>query len=90
MKKNNLIEMYVVGKYMSDKQFKLIHLSPTDKGWMQTCSDRALDCEYVSEETIPDLLDWFKCEYLNYRIFQNSEEAKMYLNEKTSASNPAR
>ena len=74
--------MYVVGKYMHDKKMKLIHLTATDKGWMQTSSDRSLDCEYVSGEKIPDLLDWFKCEFFNYRMFQNSEEAMMYLDEK--------
>ena len=82
--------MYVVGKHAIDKDFKIIHLSATDKGWMQTSEDRALDCEYVSRETIPELLEWFKCEFINYRMFQNLEEATMYLDERKSASNPAK
>lgn len=89
MNKNNLIEMYIVGKYMNDKKFKLLHISATKKGWMQTCDDRALDCEYVSAERIPELLEWFKCEFLNYRMFQNLKEATMYLDDKTNARNHA-
>jgi hypothetical protein len=77
--------MYIVGKHIRDNKYMLIKLEATNKGWHQTCDHRALDCEYVSNESIPQLLEWFKCEFFNYRIFQNQEEAAMYQDEKMNA-----
>ena len=83
MNKTNLIEFFIVGKNVQDNKIKIMNLKPTNIGWIQnTMNDKSLNREYVSQETVPDLLEWFKCDFFQYRMFHQLEEAQEYANEK--------
>ena len=86
MEKNNLM-FFVVGK-TKNNEVKLLKLNPTQKGWFQSCfNDSSFFNEYVSNEGLTDLLDWFKLDFYQYRIFQDQEEAKEYADEKMNVNN---
>lgn len=88
MEKNNLMSFFLVATTVGENEIKLLKLNPTVNGWYQSCSnDRAHFREYVSKETLTDLLDWFKLEFCQYRIFQNERDAMEYADEKMKASN---
>ena len=42
------------------------------------------DFEYVSNEQVPQLMDWFRIDFTQYRIFDCRVEAEEYLNNKIS------
>lgn len=84
MNKNNLIDFYVIGKTVREKDFRMVHLQSTSRGWFQQAdgSDRTYDFVYLSKETVPELVDWFKKDFTQYRMFDEKEEATAYLAEK--------
>ena len=86
MEKNNLMNFQIVGKSMTDKEWKILHLTSTGKGWMQICDDKSYINDYVSNETIHELLEWFKCDFFQYRMFEDLEEAKAYLNDRKNVN----
>ena len=88
MEKNNLMKFQVIGNSMKDNKWKMLILQATDTGWIQTCEDRSHCNTYVSNELFNDLLEWFKCDFFQYRIFEDHEEATAYLNDRTKISNP--
>lgn len=83
MDKTNLITLFIVGKSIHDHKFIIVTLSSTEKGWRQRSADSKFhDVDYVSNEQIPDLLEWFKCDFFQYRMFENLSEALEYQAEK--------
>jgi len=79
---------FVVAKSVKENEVKILKLIPTEKGWFQSClNDRYYFCEYVSKESLTDLLEWFKLDFCQYRIFQDQEEAVEYANGKMNSSN---
>lgn len=88
MDKNNLIDFYVVGKTIREKDFRMVHLESIERGWVQRAygRDRTYDFVYVSNETVPELIDWFKKDFTQYRMFDAKAEASAYLADKLSCS----
>lgn len=82
MKENNLMTFYVIGKAVHDRKYKFATLSQTSAGWSQESKDRALCFQYVCKEKTVDLLEWFRCDYSQYRIFDDVESAQAYLSGK--------
>lgn len=79
MDKTNLITLFIVGKSIHDHKFVIVTLYSTEKGWCQRSADSKFhDVDYVSNEQIPDLLEWFKCDFFQYRMFENHLEALEY------------
>ena len=75
----NLITFHIVGKTVKDREFKLVSFSSTKNGWKQRCKSQFLNVDYVCNEDIPKLLEWFKCDYSQYRMFQDLSEAQEYI-----------
>ena len=86
MEKNNLMNFQIVGKSMRDKQWKILHMTSSEKGWKQTCDDHGYYNDYVSNETTHELLEWFKCDFFQYRMFEDPEEAMEYLNNRKNVN----
>ena len=91
MLKTNLISFFVIGTHVKDSKIKIVHLNKTSRGWYQKClNDNGFYAEYVSNENIPQLLDWFRFDFSSYRIFDSEEEAMSYLNEKMQMHTPSK
>ncbi len=76
------MSFYLVGKTLS-RDVCIFKVNKTDKGWMQLCLNmKGYDVEYVSDEKMLDLFEWFKCDFSNYRIFQDEQEAMEYHDDK--------
>lgn len=82
MNKTNLIDFCIVGKYYKDKNYKILVLKSSENGWTARCDDASLNTDYISNEKIPNLLDWFKCDFSQYRMFEDLQEALAYRDEK--------
>lgn len=78
--RKNVTEFYVVGKTKTTREFRLAHFTSKPKGWKQVCigSDKSYDFEYVSEEDVPQLMEWFKLDFTQYRMFDDLSEALAY------------
>lgn len=86
MKSKNLIGFYLVGKSTTERSFLFLTLMPTKKGWTQTCTeDRSYNCQYVCNENVTDLMKWFRIDFTQYRIFDDLQDAKSYLQSKIEA-----
>lgn len=81
MDTNNLIDFFIVGKTAKTNETRFLSVKKTEKGWHQDSShsDRCYDFDYISREQIPDLMNWFKCDFKHYRMFTNREDAQEYL-----------
>ena len=83
MENSNLIAFYIVGKYIETNKILLLKLSSINNGWEQRCLNfRGYDNLYISNEKIPDLLEWFKRDFYQYRMFHDQESAENFVNEK--------
>lgn len=87
MDSNNLIEFFVVGKTVKERQFILLKITSTKKGWNQVSvnNDRTYDFKYESHEMIPKLMEWFKIDFSQYRMFDDVIDAEVYLKNKSAA-----
>lgn len=76
----NTTEFFVVGKTRGEREFRLAHFTSTSKGWNQMChqSDRLYDFEYVSNEKVPEIMEWLKLDFTQYRMFDDLSEAQAY------------
>ena len=76
----NTTEFFVVGKTRNERVFRLIHFKSTLKGWDQIClqADKAYDFQYVSKENVPDIMEWLKIDFTQYRMFDDLLEAEAY------------
>ena len=76
----NTTEFFVVGKTRNERDFRLAHLKSTPKGWDQVCpnANKAYDFQYVSNEKIPDIMEWLKIDFTQYRMFDDLSEAEAY------------
>lgn len=86
MNTKNLIEFYIVGKTVKQCDFRLVKLVETKRGWNQVSikNDKAYDFEYVSKENMTTLMEWFRADFSQYRMFNDYSEAQEYLNYKIS------
>jgi hypothetical protein len=88
MDKNNLIDFYIVGKTIRERKFIVSTFNVTSKGWLQQSifDDKSYDFKYESDETIPDILNWLKCDFTQSRMFNSLSEAQAYASVKNEAS----
>ncbi len=85
MEKSNLITFFIVGKSVKDREFKMIRLDSSTQGWNQaSLNTNDFNVSYVSNENISSLLEWFKCDFSSYRMFELEEDARKHLILKTS------
>ena len=74
----NCDHFFLVGKPIKSSKWELMRMSKTDNGWTQRCSTPGFDVDYVSNENVKDLKDWFACDYNSYHTFTNIEDAREY------------
>lgn len=84
---NNLIRFFVVGKCLKNKDLNILTISKTKKGWTQNCKNPTYNFEYLSSESVVELLEWFKLDFSSYRMFQDLQEAMEYTTKKSKAYN---
>ena len=88
----NLIEeqpFYIVGQYVDDEKcvdYAQLVFTPTSKGWTQRSAQKGFNNDYVSNETIPTLREWMKCDFQRTWHFDDEEAAAAFWQKKLSAN----
>lgn len=91
MEKKNLIMFYIVGKCALTRDYRILRLTSTDRGWIQTSLNEYDLCRvYESNEKLNVLLEWFRLDFSQYRMFEEEADAWAHLASKTTAGSPAR
>jgi hypothetical protein len=87
MDSKNLIKFFLVGKTVRERQFILLEMTSTKKGWKQVSlnNDHTYDFMYENNEMIPELMNWFKIDFSQYRMFDDLVDAEVYLKNKSAA-----
>ena len=90
---SNLIDegssFFVVGRDVGDKKYVMLTLIRTAVGWNQSSSARGYNREYVSNESMNALNEWFVCEFENVRVFEDRLEAMQFCERKTVKAAPS-
>lgn len=83
---------WIVGKTTATHDYVLVSLKKCRKGWHQRLQrfnrpekeigNNNVDVDYICNETFESLFEWFKCDYRQYRLFDNYQNAESYLHEK--------
>ena len=75
----NLIPLFVTGRTKPlpgrAPEVVVLRLSPTERGWTQYSETCGHNNEYVSNETVEDLRQWFRCDFVRFSIFEDADDA---------------
>ena len=72
--------LFVVGIPQKDKDTRAVlsTMYKSSSGWKQRSVEKGYDNDYVNNETLKILKEWFACDFSTFKTFKKIEDAQSY------------